>query len=189
MKLAPVMPVVAVSDADLLAQIAAGTLDALGTLYDRHRDGVRGFLARATYGHADSDDLVHDVFLTAAKIAARYDGRASARPWLIGIAARLVQRRARGLGRLRGLLGRFASTQPRTFDPVVALETRNTLDAIAPVLARMSAAKRVVLLMTELEGMTAPEIARALEIPIGTVWTRLHTARRELIEVLAEVRR
>jgi len=189
MKLPSIAVAAEESDSDLLARIAAGELAALGTLYDRHRDAVRGFLARATYRHADADDLAHDVFLTAAKIAARYDGRASARPWLIGIAARLVQRRARGLGRLPRLLARFASTQPRIVDPIVALETRNTLDAIVPVLARMSAAKRIVLLMTELESMTAPEIARALEIPIGTVWTRLHAARRELIAALGEARR
>lgn len=175
-------------DASLLARIAAGELDALGALYDRHRDAVRGFVARATSSHADTDDLAHDVFLTAAKIAARYDGRASARPWLIGIAARLVQRRARGLGQIPRLLARFAWTQARTFDPLVVLETRDTLDRIMPVLARMAAAKRVVLLMTELEGMTAPEIARALEIPVGTVWTRLHAARRELTAALEAVR-
>jgi RNA polymerase sigma-70 factor (ECF subfamily) len=174
------------TDAELLARVAAGELDALGAIYDRHSPSVHKFVVRATYGHADADDVLHEVFLTASRIAARYDGRPSARPWLIGIAARLVQRRARKLGRLPRLLARFAWTQPRTLDPLVALETRNLLDAIGPVLARMSAAKRIVLLMTELEGMSGPEIAQALEIPIGTVWTRLHNARRELIAALGE---
>lgn len=175
-----------VTDGELLARIAAGELAALGALYDRHRAVVHRFVARAIYDHGDTDDVLHDVFLTVARIAARYDGRASARPWLIGIAARLVQRRARSLGRIPRLLARFALGQPRTFDPIVALETRDMLDAIAPAIARMSTAKRTVLLMTELEGMSGPEIARALDIPTGTVWRRLHDARRDVLAALGE---
>ena len=51
-------------------------------------------------------------------------------------------------------------------------------------LARLSEAKRVTLLMAEVEGLSCDEIAQALEIPIGTVWTRLHAARRELRQAL-----
>jgi RNA polymerase sigma-70 factor (ECF subfamily) len=174
------------NDAELLARVAAGELGALGALYDRHREAMRGFVARATCGCADADDLVHDAFLIAARIAGRFDGRPSARPWLIGIAARLVQRRARGLGRIPRLLARLAWLRPQVSDPVEALEARSALGVVAPVVARMSMAKRIVLLMAELEGMTGPEIAVALEIPIGTVWTRLHHARRELIQAIDE---
>jgi len=174
------------SDAELLARVAAGELGALGALYDRHCDAMRGFVARATCGHADVDDLVHDAFLTAARIAARFDGRASARPWLIGIAARLVQRRARGIGRMPRLLARLAWTRPQAADPTAALEARSALGVIAPAVARMTQDKRIVLIMAELEGMTGPEIAEALEIPIGTVWTRLHHARRDVMRALDE---
>jgi len=145
---------------------------------------VHGFAARATAGHADADDLVHDAFLTAARIAGRFDGRASARPWLIGIAARLVHRRARGLGRIARLVERFTWTRARAVDPSAAVEARSALGVVAGVVARMSAGKRVVLLMAELEGMSGPEIAAALDIPLGTVWTRLHHARRELVSAL-----
>jgi RNA polymerase sigma-70 factor (ECF subfamily) len=178
----------ATGDAELLARVAAGELGALGALYDRHRDSVRGFVARATCGHADADDLVHDAFLTAARIAARFDGRDCARPWLIGIAARLVQRRARGLGRIPRILARLAWARPQVSDPVEVLEARSALGAVAPAVARMTTGKRIVLLMAELEGMTGPEIAEALEIPIGTVWTRLHHARRELMDAICEAR-
>jgi RNA polymerase sigma factor (sigma-70 family) len=174
------------ADAALLARIAGGELGALGTLYDRHGDAVRGFVVRAMCGHADADDVVHDAFLTAARIAARFDGRATARPWLIGIAARLVQRRGRRLGRLARVLDRFAWSRPQASVPGPALVARSELGAVAAVVARMAPAKRVVLLMAELEGMTGPEIAEALGIPIGTVWTRLHHARRELLHALGE---
>lgn len=172
------------ADAALLAQIARGDLGALGTLFDRHRAAVRGFAIRATGDHADAEDLVHNTFLTAARIAARFDGRASCRPWLVGIAARLVQQRARRLARVARYLARFATTQPAASDPVPALEARDALGAVAGALGRMSVAKRVVLLMAEVEGMTCEDIARALDVPIGTVWTRLHHARRELLAAM-----
>jgi DNA-directed RNA polymerase specialized sigma24 family protein len=67
----------------------------------------RGFLARATAGAHDVDDLVHATFLAAAESAGRYDGRVSCRPWLIGIAAQLVRRRRQASGRFFTFLSSF----------------------------------------------------------------------------------
>jgi RNA polymerase sigma factor (sigma-70 family) len=174
---APVPRIGAPTDAVLMAQIAAGDLTALGELYQRHRTAVRQFALRATCKHDDAEDVLHDTFLTAARIAERYDGRDSCRPWLIGIAARLTQQRSQKLARLARYLSRLASLHRTSEDPRPALDARSEL---ARALDRMSAAKRVVILMAEVEGMTCPEIAEALEIRVGTVWTRLHHARREL---------
>jgi RNA polymerase sigma-70 factor (ECF subfamily) len=60
-------------------------------------------------------------------------------------------------------------------------------DDLARALEQLSTAKRTVLLMAEVEGMTCAEIADALGIPIGTVWTRLHHARREVLAMLEDV--
>jgi RNA polymerase sigma-70 factor (ECF subfamily) len=76
----------------------------------------------------------------------------------------------------------------RTPDPCLALEARSTLELVAAALADMSAPKRVVILMSEVEGMSCDEIARALDIPIGTVWTRLFAARRDLRAAVPEWR-
>ena len=65
-------------------------------------------------------------------------------------------------------------------EPGPRLEARSSLDCLTAALERMSPAKRIVVLMAQVEGLTAPEIAEALGIPVGTVWTRLHAARREL---------
>ena len=165
------------ADAALMAQIATGDLTALGELYQRHRDAVRRFALRATSNHDDAEDVLHNTFLTVARIADRFDGRDSCRPWLIGIAGRLTQQRGQKLARLARYLSRLASLRRTSDDPRPELEARSEL---ARALDGMSAAKRVVILMAEVEGMTCPEIAEALEIPLGTVWTRLHHARREL---------
>ncbi|MEY2936991.1 MAG: hypothetical protein RL033_7740 [Pseudomonadota bacterium] len=169
------------SDPELLRQLAAGQLGALGELYDRHRAPLRSFIARATGDAHDVDDLLHATFLAAAESAARYDGRASCRPWLIGIAAQLLRRRRRALGRFVAVLTTLrGSLQPAT-DPRHALQARSDVER---ALAGLSEAKRITLLMAEVEGLGCDEIARALQIPVGTVWTRLHAARRELRQAL-----
>ena len=87
------------TDAELVRRVSEGDLSPLGTLYDRHHQGVRQFIVRATAGGADAEDIAHETFLTLGKIAGRYDGRASARPLLLGIAAQLVRQHRRGVAR------------------------------------------------------------------------------------------
>ena len=167
------------TDAQVLARIADGDLGALGALYDRHHASLRRFVARATSGGADVDDLVHITFLEAAESATRFDGRASARTWLIGIALNHVRRRRRAWSRFVEILGSL--TRPEPVSP--RHELRSDLDR---ALARLSEAKRTTFLLAELEELSGPEIAALLNVPVNTVWTRLHTARRELRAMLDE---
>jgi RNA polymerase sigma-70 factor (ECF subfamily) len=164
-----------------MCRLVAGDTGALGELYDRYSHSVRGFLARATADAEDVDDLVHATFLGAAKSAARYDGRDSCRPWLIGIAAQLLRRRRRRVGQVFALLASFGSRQAVSADPRPVLQARTD---VARALLTISEAKRITFLMAEVEGLTCAEIASALQIPIGTVWTRLHVARQELRQAL-----
>ncbi len=174
------------SDAELLARVAGGDIEALGKIYDRHHPSVLRFISRVSAHTADAEDVLHATFLTVAKIAGTYDGRVSCRPWLMGIAVRTMQQRRRGAARFARMLTGFARwSSGAHHDPRPVLEARGELDAVARALSEMSEAKRVVLLMAEVEGVPCEEIARALGIPIGTVWTRLHAARRELRGALA----
>jgi RNA polymerase sigma-70 factor (ECF subfamily) len=173
----------ATSDADLMRALAGGEIGALGGLYDRHHAAVRRFIARATANAEDVDDLVHATFLAAGKSAARYDGRPSCRPWLVGIAAQLLRRRRRAFGRLVAVLASLRGLRVTMADPRPAMQAGTDLDR---ALARLSEAKRITLLMGEVEGLSCAEIAAALQVPIGTVWTRLHAARRELRRALGD---
>jgi RNA polymerase sigma-70 factor (ECF subfamily) len=170
-------------DPDILRQLAGGEIGALGELYDRYREPVRRFVARATSDADDVDDLVHATFLAAAKSAGRYDGRPSCRPWLIGIAAQLLRRRRQSLGRFLAVLSALRGARAAPADPRPELQARSDVER---ALIRISAAKRITLLMAEVEGLSCAEIAAALGIPIGTVWTRLHAARRELRRALGD---
>jgi RNA polymerase sigma-70 factor, ECF subfamily len=169
-------------DAELMQQLAAGQLGALGELYDRYQAPLRSFLGRATRDAHDVDDLLHGTFLAAAKSADRYDGRSSCRPWLIGIAAQLLRRRRQTFSRLVAVLSSLKDTQSAATDPRPTLQARTDVDR---ALAQLSEPKRITVLMAEVEGLSCAEIAEALTVPIGTVWTRLHAARRELRQMLA----
>lgn len=167
----------AISDPMLLQRVEAGELDALGLLYDRYYTSIRHFVARATCDAADVDDLVHETFLAAADSAARYDGRPSCRPWLVGIVVTLLRRRNQRFGRLLRVLATLGSISSGSADLRPALDARHD---VTRGLAQLSEAKRITLLMAELEGLSCQEIAALTRVPVGTVWTRLHAARREL---------
>ena len=172
------------SDHELIARVAAGEMEALGLLYDRHHGSVLRFASRAG-SRSDAEDVAHAAFLTVAKIAGSYDGRVSARPWLFGIVANVLHSRRRGAARFARMLSSFAWWSGRaSTDPSEALNARSELSAVERALAGLSDAKRIVLVMAEVEEIPTDQIAAALGIPIGTVWTRLHSARRELRKVV-----
>lgn len=164
-----------------MSRLAKGDSSALGELYDRYHEPLRCFVARATSDAEDVDDLVQATFLDAAKRADRYDGRASCRPWLIGIAVQFLRRRRRALSRLVVVLWSLHASRSTVVDPRPRLQARSDVGRVLPLI---SESKRIAFLMAEVEGMTCDEIAAALGIPTGTVWTRLHAARRELRRAL-----
>lgn len=170
------------SDAELMRRMQTGDLAPLGILYDRYHAQVRQFLLRATSGASYVDDLAQDTFLTLMNTAPRFDGRESARPFLIGIAAQLVRRRKRGLLRWARAVSGLSSVSPDAMHrtPEVLAGDLEELRRFEQALAALSEEKRLVFLMIEREGLSGEEVAQALEIPVNTVWTRLHYARSEL---------
>jgi RNA polymerase sigma-70 factor (ECF subfamily) len=181
-------PAIEAADSELIRRIGEGDLGPLGILYDRYHADVRQFIARATSGGGDTDDLTHDTFLTLSTIASRYDGRATARPFLIGIAAQLVRRRRRGVMRWARALTSFAwsTADAAPLTPESSAAGTEEMRQFEDALARLSDDKRLVFLLVEREGMSGEEVAAALEIPVNTVWTRLHYARSELRRGCAE---
>ena len=171
--------------ASALETLSRGHISALGVIYDRYHSAVFSFVQRATNNASDAEDIVHATFLTAAKAAGNFDGRESCRPWLVGIAARLVHRRKRGLLRwTRALHELSVRDGERYTDPHRELSARDEISRLSEALQQLTEPKRVVLLLAEGEGLSSEDIAVALQIPIGTVWTRIHHARRDLRRLL-----
>jgi RNA polymerase sigma-70 factor (ECF subfamily) len=168
-------------DAALLRAIGSGHLGALGVLFDRHHDAVRQFVRRAAHGSADADDLVQETFLTVARVADGFDGRESALPFLFGIATRLLWRKRRTGARLRAMFTAFAAgPAPAPLDPEASMSRAEEGALLRDAITRLSDDRRMVLVMCEYGGLSGADAARALGIPCGTVWRRLHEARAEL---------
>lgn len=129
---------------------------------------------------ADHDDLVQEIFLVASRGLSRFDGRHPG-GWLFNIAWRKVRdyrnlswnRRLFGKSRVEGceeLLLNFRH-------PLSELEARETAQSIARGLASMNVHQRDTFLLFAVEGQTGHEIAQSQNLPINTVWARLHRTR------------
>jgi RNA polymerase sigma-70 factor (ECF subfamily) len=178
------------ADRELIAAVATGDLDALGVLFERHEPALRRYLVRMGIARSDADDLIQATFLDVVRASPRFDPQYSARSWLFGIASMMARRHRRSLGRAAariaswiGLQRSQASEQPT---PADAFEHDRTLHAFARAFERLAAKKREVFVLVTLEGLSGEEAAVALGIPVNTVWTRLHHARRELRDALGE---
>jgi RNA polymerase sigma-70 factor (ECF subfamily) len=170
----------------LLRLVANHDLEALGDLYDRHAPSMWRAVERILGDRTDAGDVVHGVFLKLPTIARRYDGRANARSWLIGIAVRTALRHRRGVQRFVRMLAALAHTvtADRDSGPEARVTSIQELTRFDAALRKLSAKKRAVFVLVELEGMTAEEAATMMQIPSATARTRLHHARLELRDAL-----
>lgn len=163
--------------------------EAFAELYDRHACVLYRYVARRL-GDSMADDVVAETFLAAFRGRRRYDlSRGDARPWLYGIAARLISKHRRAEVRMWRAVAR-AGADPeaeghadRVDDRVSAAAVRRRL---AEALAGMAAGDRDVLLLVAWADLTYSEVAATLGIPVGTVRSRLSRARRKARQVLGE---
>jgi RNA polymerase sigma-70 factor (ECF subfamily) len=149
-------------------------------LYDRYAPDIHRYAARRL-GDGAADDITSDTFLVAFRIRSRYDlARPNARPWLYGIAGNLIGKQRRSEVRALKALARTGQ------DPVAASWVEDTDSRIAAqgplagALAALSAGDRHVLLLVAWADLTYQEVAEALDIPVGTVRSRLNRARRKV---------
>ncbi len=180
-----------VSDAELMTRLADGEVDLLGELYLRHGGAVRRRLACFVpdISADEVDDLCQEVFLLALHAASRYEERGQLRSWLCQVAAKkaIGWRRKRWLR--RKLMGQYA--EERAVQVPETTESPESPSIIRQqfvrALERIPKKHRDVLLMFTVEGKNVDEVAEALGIKKGAVWTRLHRARKSMRQAMKEV--
>jgi RNA polymerase sigma factor (sigma-70 family) len=154
-----------------------------GEIFDRHAATIYRFLARRI-GPVDAGDLLADVFLVAFEARPRYGADfSSALPWLYGIASNLLRRHFRQRASELKLLHRLAShsVSDWSVDSVAdVIDAQLQVRAMTRVLDELPTGDRDVLLLYAWEALSYEEIAVALDIPIGTVRSRLNRTRRRL---------
>jgi RNA polymerase sigma-70 factor (ECF subfamily) len=171
-----------VSDAHVIERSVACP-EKFSLIFDRHAAGVHGYLRRRI-GSPAADDLLAETFLIAFERRTRYDATvAGARPWLLGIATNLLRRFARSEVRAFRALARTGVDRigPPIEDQVAErVDAEATRRALAAALASLNRGDRDAILLYAWAELSYQQIAGALDVPIGTVRSRLHRARRKL---------
>lgn len=176
------------ADVELVEAMARGDGRALGTLFDRHHQGVYRFLARLSgTDSGDLDDLVQNTFVRLADAAPRFAGLASVRSWIFAIASHVAHDHIRAESRRRAHVRATDLPPPAGPDrPDQRFEGHEALARYRQALDGLSHELRVAYIMCELEGTSGKEAAAALGVPEGTLWRRLHAARQILLRAMTE---
>jgi RNA polymerase sigma-70 factor (ECF subfamily) len=173
-------------DQHLILQLRQGDLEALGGLYDRHRLLVYRTALAITGDTEAAADLLHDTFLRLYRFGHRIDPTRPIEPWLYRMAANMAYTWVKRRGRWHHALHEMADRLSREYPPSPSqqvekneawLEIRRALQAISPE-------KRVVVVLHYLNDLPISEIAEILELPLGTVKSRLHYGRQALKQQL-----
>lgn len=169
------------SDASLIADSLTDP-EVFGEVFDRHFDSISRFLRRRVAIEV-ADELTAETFSIALQRRESFDGsRQSARPWLLGIATNLVGHNRRSEARRLRAYARLDRSQEPDFSD--AADARSDAAALrwelAEALEELSGRDRDVLLLVAWEGLSYGEVADAMEIPLGTVRSRLSRARQQI---------
>ena len=170
------------SDSSLAQAAQAGDRDAFGHLVERHRHMVYGVCYRMTANRADAEDLAHDAFVEAFLKLAQLKSPECFGGWLRTLSLNLCRMWYRR---------RQVETEVLEEDVVVVENGDGQMDhpRLVHGLSLLAPARRMVLVLHYWEGWSYGEIARFLEVPLGTVMSRLHRARqalRDAVELLDE---
>jgi RNA polymerase sigma-70 factor, ECF subfamily len=158
-------------------------------VYERHADFVWRSLQHLGARPADLEDLGQEVFVVVHRRLSTFDGRSKLTTWLFGICLHLVQRqRRRAYFRLEFLHAeppeRIDSETPEAL--YVSEEARVRLERL---LDKLSPERRATFVLFEIEGVSCEEIAELTSVPVGTVYSRLHLARKQVAKTAARLRR
>jgi RNA polymerase sigma factor (sigma-70 family) len=168
------------------AEVIAGSLDdpeRFAVIFDRHASEIHRYAARRL-GQQAAADVVSDVFLAAFRNRRRYQSsRADARPWLYGIATKVISQQLRADGRRAHLLAAVAAASPDEFaadDIGDRIAAQRLHQVLLDVLGRLSPADRELVLLVAWAELSYEQAAQALQIPVGTVRSRLHRVRAKI---------
>ena len=183
------LPDTAPSDAELVARSAEDPAQ-FAALFDRHATAVHRYLGRRVGELAD--DLLSETFLVAFRRRAAYrPEHLDVRPWLLGIATNVLRghqrterRRYRALARAAGRPEEHGDDPADSGDRLTAQALRGPL---AAALAGLKPGDRDALLLLAWGQLGYGEIAAVLDVPVGTVRSRLHRARRQTRAALGDV--
>lgn len=170
---------------------SAGPVD-FRAVYDAWFNEVARWIRSLGGLPADRDDIIQEVFLVVRRRLTAFDGQNLA-GWLY----RITRRQVRDFKRRAWVTQIFTRRRVDEPDllphaganPVAALERKEAQRILHAILEKMPDARRSAFVLFEIEGLAGEEIARIQDVPLNTVWTRLHHARKEFFALAAKHQR
>ena len=160
-------------------------------IHAAHADFVWATLQRFGVRDADLEDMLQEVFIVVHRRLDSYDGSAKMTTWLFGIAMRVAaaQRRRAHVRRERAVdeVPEDATRTNVSESPEEAAIRKQAHERLVEILDAMDLERRAVFVMFEIEELSCDEIANVMGVPTGTVYSRLHKARKEFEAGLARI--
>ncbi len=171
-------------DVGLLHRIGLGDEDAMAAFYREHGRVVLGHVLLVAGERVLAEEIVQDTMLAVWRGAGSFRGESSVRSWVIATARRQTRDRLRG-HRLRVVDDAFLADQPSSGPgPEVTALDRAELAEVTAAIRELAPAHREVVGLVFGCGLSLPEVAGVLEVPVGTVKSRLFAARAALGRIL-----
>lgn len=171
---------------------AASPTDSLTVdqIHDEHADFVWRSLQRLGVPDSDLEDALQEVFIVVHRKLASFDGSSRLSTWLYGICLRVASaHRNRAHVRRERPTPEIDDAPDEHGDPEATLSARQARERLERALDALTPEKRAVLVMFEIEGLPAGTIAEMLGVPVGTVYSRLSSARAAFAEAVKRMER
>lgn len=174
----------------VIEQVLAGDSSAYESLVNRYQLRLLGLLAHASGSRDEAEDLAQETFVRAFNKLHTFAGQSQFYTWLCRIAMNLLateKRRKRIENQMRREGFEATTDTVGSLDAVdQEMEKNEMLQCVRAAIAMLDTEKRAVLLLRDFDGLDYDAIAHSLEIPVGTVRSRLHRARLELKMILEQ---
>jgi RNA polymerase sigma factor (sigma-70 family) len=178
--------VVEPDDSTLWSRAQTGDVDAFGLLFERHARTIYNYCFRRVGDWSVAEDLVSIVFLEAWRRRAQCLPAGKELPWFLGIATNVVRNRRRAERRHAAALGRVPQARPeQSFadESDERLDDERMMQRALSLFARLPRREQEVIALCAWSDLSYEDAALALDIPVGTVRSRLSRARARLLEL------
>jgi RNA polymerase sigma-70 factor (ECF subfamily) len=176
-------------DDSLVRACRAGETEAFGALVRRYQGRLYPTILRLSGSSEDAEDILQDAFVRAYEKLAQFQGDSSFYTWIYRIAVNLAltgyrKKRVRALSRGKngrhGLLPDELVDESADADPTIGMERAERERIVEDALSQLGPEHRAIVVLKDFDGHRYEEISAILNIPVGTVRSRLHRARHEL---------
>jgi RNA polymerase sigma-70 factor (ECF subfamily) len=177
------------TEAQLLQRSLSGDAAAIQSIVQAYQQDIFRLALAILEDPVDAEEVMQDTFVAAFKALDTYRGSASLKTWLLSIAindSRKKLRKRKSLGRLMRAMHSLFQMGQGPAQPEEIVIRREARTAVQKAVDTLDEKHRLPILLFYEQNLAVTEIAQALDIPIGTVLSRLHTARERLRNALAD---